>query len=188
MDLVSYDQSQRDEYFAEDALDRRLAAELAVELSDQLSGFTTRADEVYAWLRKRPSIVPAKIVVGDPVISEQDTPDVPLPLKRGAHMAVVLTDTQVATFPAPMAEDSKGFAVQDAITETEDSGGAVVALTVNPDGTSAVSAVAPGVAVVTWTDGNISFTEAINVNPGGVASIVVGAPVITEQTPPAVGP
>lgn len=178
-------QSPREEYFEQDAQDRRLAAQLAVALSDQLQGFTSRAGQVYAWLRERPSITPARIVVGDPVISEQASPATHLPLKRGAHMAVVMTDTQQAAFPAPQAEDSKGFVVTDAITETEDSNGAVVALTVNPDGTSTAVAVAPGVANVTWTDGNISFTEAVNVTPGGVATIVVGSPTITDQVGPA---
>jgi hypothetical protein len=176
-------QSPREEYFAEDALDRRAAAELAVELSDQLNGFETRADHVYAWLRRRPSIVPARIVVGDPIVSEQGSPAVPVPLKRGANMAVVMTDTQQAAWPAPQAEDSKGFAVQDAITQTEDGGGAVIALTVNPDGSSVGVAIAPGTCNVTWTDGTISFTDAVNVTPGGVATIVVGAATVTDQAP-----
>jgi hypothetical protein len=179
-------QSPREEYFAEDALDRREAASLAVELSDQLSGFEERADRVYAWLRARPSIAPARILVGDPVVSEQDSPAVPVPLKRGANMAIVMSDTQQVAWPAPQAEDSKGFTVTDAITETEDSGGAVIALTVNADGTSVGVAVAPGACNVTWTDGTISFTEAVNVTAGAVASIVVGEGVVSDA--PLAGP
>lgn len=178
-------QSPREEYFTEDALDRREAAQIAADAEDNFRGWEERADTVYGWLRRRPSIVPAKIVVGDPVISEQDTPGVPLQLKRGTNMAVVMSDTQQATWPAPQADDSKGFAVQDAITESEDSGGATIALTVNPDGSSVAVAVAPGACNVTWTDGTLSFTEAVNVTPGAAATIVVGEATVTDQAPPA---
>lgn len=98
-------------------------------------------------------------------------------------MAVTMADNQNANYPAAAATDSKGFAVpSDAISITESSGGAVVALTVNADGSSVFAGVAPGTATATWTDpeGN-TFSDSINVTPGGAVSIEVGAPTITTQ-------
>ena len=103
-------------------------------------------------------------------------------------MAVTLLDTQQATYPAPSEDDSKGFPVSgDTITITEDSAGAVVALTVNPDGSAVFAAVAPGSAQASWTDGTLSFVDTITVTTGAVASLVVGEPVIADE-PAAVPP
>jgi hypothetical protein len=133
------------------------------------------------WLESRP----ARIKVGNPVITEQGHPARRFPLNRtGADMAVTIKDSQIATYPAPEAEDSKGFPVSDTITVSEDSAGAVVALVSNPDGTAVCTAVAPGAAQVTWTDGTISFSDTINVTAGDAATIVVGEPTITDQAPP----
>lgn len=137
-----------------------------------------------AWLGARP----ARISVGDPVITDQGHPAQQVPLNRtGADMAVTIKDTQIATYPAPEGLDSKGFQVSDTITVSEDSAGAVVAMTANADGTTSFAAVAPGAAQVSWTDGTLSFSDTINVTAGDVASIVVGAPVVTDQ-PPATPP
>jgi hypothetical protein len=133
-----------------------------------------------AWLGARP----ARISVGDPVITDQGHPAQQVPLNRtGADMAVTIKDTQIATYPAPEALDSKGFEVSDTITVSEDSAGAVVAMTANADGTTSFAAVAPGAAQVSWTDGTLSFADTINVTAGDAASIVVGAPVVTDQAP-----
>ena len=146
------------------------------------------AGEFTGWLTARP----VTLTVGDPVIAEEANPPVHLPLKRGADMAVTLTDTQQAAYPAPSETDSKGFPVTgDTITITEDSAGAVVALTVNPDGSSVFAAVAPGSAQVSWTDGTLSFVDTITVTTGAAASLVVGEPVISDEppaTPPAPAP
>jgi hypothetical protein len=166
------------------------ALRLAVELysrrltDDCISGRVLQvAGEFTEWLTARP----VTLTVGDPVISEQANSAKHFPLVRtGENMAVTMTDTQKATYPAPNEADSKGFPITgDAVAIAESSGGAVVALTVNPDGTSVFSAVAPGAAQISWTDGTVSFADTINVTPGGVASIVVGPPVIEEQAPPA---
>jgi len=128
----------------------------------------------------------AVLAAGDPVIAEQGNPARHLPLTReGADMAVTMTDTQQATYPAPAEADSKGFPVTgDVITIAEDSGGAVVAKTENPDGSVTFTAVAPGSAQVSWTDGTLSFADTINVTAGAAASLVVGAPVIADQPAP----
>jgi hypothetical protein len=136
------------------------------------------AGEFTRWLTARA----VRIKVGKPVITEQGHPARHFPLHRtGAGMAVTIKDSQIATYPAPEADDSKGFAVSDTITVSEDSSGAVVSLVSNPDGTAAFTAVAPGAAQVTWTDGTISFSDTINVTPGDAATIVVGEPTITDQ-------
>jgi len=127
------------------------------------------------------------LTVGPPVIAEQADPARHLPLTRnGADMAVTMTDTQQAVYPAPSEADSKGFPVTgDVITIAESSGGSVVAMTQNPDGSVVFAAVAPGSAQVSWTDGTLSFADSINVTPGTAASLVVGAPVIEDQPPAA---
>ena len=103
-------------------------------------------------------------------------------------MAVSLLDTQQATYPPPSETDSKGIPVTgDTITITEDSAGAVVALTVNPDDSAVFAAVAPGSAQVSWTDGTLSFTDTITVTAGAAAELVVGEPVIADE-PAAVPP
>ena len=170
---------------------REEALHLAVELFsrrpqddyDEGRAVVRTAGEFTQWLTARA----VSMTVGDPVITEESNPAVHLPLNRtGADMAVTMTDTQKATYPAPSEADSKGFPITgDTITIAEDSGGAVVALTQNPDGSAVFAAVAPGSAKVSWTDGVVSFADAITVTTGDVASIVVGEPVIEEQAPPA---
>jgi anti-sigma factor RsiW len=98
-----------------------------------------------------------------------------------------MTDTDQAVYPAASETDSRGFPVTgDTITITESSAGAVVALTQNTDGSATFVAVAPGTSTVSWTDGTLSFTDTITVDPGAPASLVVGAPVIEPiPAPPA---
>jgi hypothetical protein len=189
--------TQSEFHAIEDAVDRRLALDWAGKLALAGHGrgqvtdvLISDGDKIYAWLRARKSLQVASLVVGDPVITSQADPDRIIPLHRtGPDMAVVMTDGDQATYPAPSEADSAGFPITgDNITITEDSDGAVVALTVNPDGSSVFAAVAPGAAQVTWTDGTVSFSDTINVTTGEVASMVVGAPVIAAKAaaaPPA---
>ena len=173
---------------------RHDALVLAVELfshrsqdayDDEGRAVVQAAGEFTRWLTA-PAVT---LAVGEPVVAEEASPAVYLPLNRnGATMAVTLLDTQQATYPAPSEDDSKGFPVSgDTITITEDSAGAVVALTVNPDGSATFAAVAPGSAQASWTDGTLSFVDTITVTTGAVASLVVGEPVITDE-PAAVPP
>lgn len=97
-------------------------------------------------------------------------------------MAVTIKDTQVATYPAPEALDSKGFEVADTITVTsDDPDGAVVTQVNNDDGSVTFSAVAPGAAQVTWSDGTLSKVDTLQVVAGDAAQIVVGEPVVSDQ-------
>jgi hypothetical protein len=168
--------------------DRRLQAlRLAVDLyagreHDELHAVLHAADEFLRYLTARAAV----LTVADPVIAEQATPSQHIPFTRGADMAITITDTQQATYPAPSEADSRGFPVTgDVITIAESSGGTVVALTKNPDGSATFAAVAPGSAQVSWTDNTLSFADTINVTAGAAATLVVGAPVIAEQPPAA---
>lgn len=159
----------------------RLAVELyAHRPQDDFTGDAVlhAAGEFAAWL----SVRAARLRVGDPVITEQGHPAGHLPLRRtGPDMAVIMTDTQQATYPAPSEADSRGFPVTgDTIVIAEDSNGSVVAKTENADGSVTFAAVAPGSAQVSWTDGVLSFADTINVTPGAAASLVVGAPVVAD--------
>lgn len=144
-------------------------ADPVIELAGRLSN----------WLLSRP----ASIRAGDPVISEQGNPATLGPATRtGADMAVTIKDSQIATYPAPEARDSKGFEVADTITvTTDDTAGAFVSQQDNEDGSVAFSAVAPGAVQITWSDGNLSFADTLNVVAGDAAQIVVGEPVVSDQ-------
>ena len=170
---------------------REEALHLAVELFsrrpqddyDEGRAVVRTAGEFTQWLTARA----VSMTVGDPVITEESNPAVHVPLNRtGADMAVTMTDTQQATYPAPSEVDSKGYPVTgDTIAIAESSGGAVVAMTEPGDGTVVFAAVAPGSVQVSWTDGTLSFADTINVTAGPAATLTVGEPVIEEQPAPA---
>lgn len=145
---------------------------------DELEPVLHAAGVFAAWLSERA----VRIRVGNPTITEQGHPARHLPLHRGADMAVTMTDGQIATYPAPEAVDSKGFPVADTITiTTDDSAGAIVTQVSNDDGSVAFTGVGPGAVQVTWSDGTLVFADSINVTTGAAASLVVGAPVVTDQ-------
>lgn len=80
--------------------------------------------------------------------------------------------------------DSKGVALQDTLTWSENSNGQVVTLQVAADTQSAVIvANLPGSAVVTVTDGTLSATEAVDVVPGTVAKINISEGAVSTQAP-----
>ncbi len=170
---------------------REEALRLAVDMyarrqqdsTDEGRAILRTAGEFTRWLTDRP----VTLTVGDPIIASQANPAQHLPLNRtGATMAVTMLDTDQATYPIPSETDSLGFPVTgDTIVIAESSGGAVVALTQNPDGSAVFAAVAPGTATVSWTDGTISFSDTIDVTPGLAANIVVGAPVVAPKPAPA---
>ena len=93
-------------------------------------------------------------------------------------MAVTITDTQVATYSVNET-DSKNFPVTDPIVWSEDSAGAVV----TSDGAGGFTAVAPGVANITATDGSLSASDAVTVDNSAPTSLVLGTPVVTQQAP-----
>ena len=137
---------------ADDA--RALGLRLAVDLyadrdSTELLGQVTDAAREFAFILLGR---PASLTLGDPVITEAATPGRPVPLHRGAtDMAVTITDSQVAQYSVSET-DSKGFPVSDAIEWSEDSAGAVVA----SDGNGGFTAVAPGNATITASDGSLT--------------------------------
>lgn len=144
-----------------------------------------RAGEFAEWLGARP----ARIRVGPARISDQSAPALTHPARREPGMPTVMTDGQQATYPAAEAEDSKGFQVADTVTLTtdDDTAQAVAARTDNADGSTKFVAVAPGVITLTWSDGNLTTVDTLQVTPGGAAQIVVGSPVVEDQPAPAGG-
>ena len=65
-------------------------------------------------------------------------------------MPVTITDVEIADYSSAVSEtDSKGFPVTDALSWSEDSNGAVV----TGDGAGRFTAVAPGTANITVSDG-----------------------------------
>jgi hypothetical protein len=167
-------------YRQADAADRRLAAQISARITDPLGdSFEARADRVYAWLRARATVQPARlIVVPGPV---QDQPP------GGQRMALELdmTDVQQDDFTVQPV-DSKGFATADGpLTWSEDSNGAVIAITPSADGMSVTAvAVAPGQATLSVTDGTLTGSELVVVTPGPVASLQITAGTPTDQAPP----
>jgi hypothetical protein len=130
---------------------------------------------------------PVSLTVGRPVTASQANPGIRWPAHQtGDDMAVTMTDTQQCTYPAPSETDSKGYPVTgDTITVAESSGGTVVQMTQNADGTTTFVAVAPGSSQVSWTDGTLSYADTINVTAGAAATLSVGQPVIENQPAPA---
>lgn len=91
------------------------------------------------------------------------------------------------------AVDDRGFPVDSTWTASATPDGVVTATIVEaPDTASGkdelvVAAVAPGSAVVTITntvDTSIFGSDAVDVIPGGVATVSLGAPTIEEQPAP----
>lgn len=108
-----------------------------------------------------------------------------LPMAESINLA---DDEQVAV--AIEADDSKGYAVTDALTWTSDTPN-VVGLQVAADSSSALFVAGqPGNATVTATDGNLSEIYAVTVSPGAAATFksTVGTPEKQPSSAPATPP
>lgn len=145
------------------------------------AGVLAIADELTAWLLRRPARLALSAA---PLTFQQGVPGPGTPTKHhhsGGSMSVSMTDAQQVTYTVE-AEDSKGFEVADSLTWSEDSAGAVVAMTVSEDGMSATfAAVAPGTATVSVTDGTLSASDSIDVTAGGAASLVLTPGTVTDE-------
>ena len=96
-------------------------------------------------------------------------------IMTGDAMAVQMLDTQSVTYTCEP-EDSQGFPVADTLTWSESSGGTAVIATPAADGLScAFTAVAPGTATITVTDGTLSGSDVITVTAGPAAQLVLTA-------------
>lgn len=132
------------------------------------------------------------VITAAPVTFDQhdpgkNNPTISVPAPGGAGtMAVTLTDTQQVSLSVKP-EDSKGAPTTgDTVTWTADDSGAVVTLQPSADGLSCVVvAVAPGTANVTATDGTLTGTDAITVDPGATSQLVLSEGPVTDQAPPA---
>ena len=164
-------------YLSEDAADRRLALRCATDLEAQTDvgirvGITVLSDELYAWLRARPSIRPARLIITHGPVTVQDG-------ENQMATQLNLQDNQNDTFSVG-AVDSKGFATADGPftwASPDDPTGQFISLVPSADTTScAVSAVAPGQGTVQVTDpSGITGSELVVVTAGPVASLVLTA-------------
>jgi len=134
------------------------------------------------------------VITAAPVTFDQhdpakNNPTISVPAPGGAGtMAVTMTDTQQVTLSVKP-EDSKGAPTTgDTVTWSEDSSGAVVTLQPSADGLSCVVvANAPGTANVTATDGTLTGTDTITVDPGATSQLALSEGPVTDQAPPTPG-
>lgn len=107
-------------------------------------------------------------------VLDQVTKDpVSKPLPAGGHSMVQLRDTEQVSFTIE-ALDAKGYQVAgETFSASIDNTAAATVAGPDDSGTFVVSAVAPGSAVGTVTDGTLSATFAVDVVTGDVATIDV---------------
>lgn len=123
---------------------------------------------------------PTTVRVSRGLIHKQDG-SAPPREQEGSSMTQLHDDEQT-TYTLD-ALDAKGYTVsgQDFEATVDDS--SVLAVTKQDDGSFLAVSGAPGSAVITFTDGDLTVTEAVDVVPGDVATIQVTAGDITKQTP-----
>lgn len=149
---------------------------------------TALADVFVAWLRR-----PVAIRFGPATVTEQDSGEIVS--TAGGSMATIDT-SQVVTWTVDT-EDDRGFDV-DAVLDVTNSDDSVATVVFTPRSgdelaTVSATAVAPGSTLITvsvpGSDRLISGSLAVDVVPGGVATISFGEPVVSEQaTEPAPEP
>lgn len=166
-----------------------LAVELhgAADHGDPFSGHSLdervieTAGRFAAWLLARPHrlrLIPALFTFQQPAYPG---PAVPTQTTGEHGMSVSMTDSQLVTY-ACEPEDSRGFAVADTLTWSADDAGAVVSLAPSEDTLSCVvTAVAPGSATITVSDGTLSGSDLVTVTAGAVASLVLTPGAVSDQ-------
>lgn len=145
---------------------------------------TLVADVFLRWLRR-----PVRIKFGPATVTEQGTGEIVS--TAGGSMATIDT-SQVVTWDVDP-EDDRGFDVDVVldVTNSDDSVATVVFIPKAGDELAKVqaTAVAPGSTLITvsvpGSDPLISGSLAVDVTPGGVATIEFGEPEVTEQETPA---
>ena len=155
---------------------------------------TAIADIYVAWLRKTKSV---KLTL---VALEEQSGEVVTNFPEEGVSAVSTLDTSQQLRYIIESADDRGFAV-DATLAVTVSDPAVVSATIleaaAPEGTASgkdellVVALAPGSALVTVADpanAEVFGSDSVDVVPGGVAAVVLGAPVVEEQPAPAPEP
>lgn len=146
------------------------------------------AEEIYAWVTKRTPATIRIVTIGD-VTTQQPQEDAPMQIHDNEQFSVTVE-----------ADDAKGYPVNDdQITVTvDDETVATVELdpasATTPGVTYVVKAGVPGSAVITFDAGQddqgnqITVTEAVDVVPGGVATITLTEGAVTPQAPAAPAP
>ena len=179
MSLNPYD------YFTEDANDRRAALEVAAagRESESATEITLRADSFYMWLRGRDTLRPTRLVVSFGTPTKQGAG------KKMADVNLNLVDNEDDNATVT-AVDAKGFATPDGQLTWNNSAPDVVEVTPDEDGSHlAISALAPGDAVLTVTDaGGLTGSVLVHVDAGPVDHLAIAldsAP--TPQAPAVTG-
>lgn len=144
---------------------------------------TAVADVFIAWLRR-----PVKIRFGPPVITEQGSSEW---VSTGEGNMATIDTSQVVTWDVDP-EDDRGFDV-DVVLDVANSDDSVATVEFIPKTDTELAkvratAVAPGATLITvsvpGTDPLVTGSLAVDVVPGGVATIEFGEPVVTEQPVP----
>ena len=165
--------------FKEDAADRRAALEAAIAHGDGLDPgqITERAGTFYSWLRGRDTLRPYRLVVSFGSPNTQGA-------RKMADVTLNLLDNQDDN-GSVKAVDAKGFATADSPFTWNNAGPDVVEITPSEDGTQiAVSALAPGDAVLTVTDaGGLTGSVLVHVDAGPVDHLEVAFDSATTQAP-----
>jgi hypothetical protein len=163
----------------EDAADRRAALEAAIAHGDGLDPeqITGRAGTFYSWLRGRDTLRPYRLVVSFGSPNTQGA-------RKMADVTLNLLDNQDDNGTVK-AVDAKGFATADSPFTWNNAGPDVVEITPSEDGTQiAVSALAPGDAVLTVTDaGGLTGSVLVHVDAGPVDHLEVAFDSATTQAP-----
>lgn len=134
------------------------------------------------WLDAKPARVSR-----DPIaikVSDQGTnPPNWAPISRRHPRMEVINDGQNILYPPRTATDAKGFTVEGGVAFTTDDDAAqqFTTRTDNPDGSTQLSAKAPGTVQVTWTAGTDSLADTLNITTGDAVSFSDIEPVITDQ-------
>lgn len=117
-------------------------------------------------------------------VSDQGTtPPNWAPISRRHPRMEVINDGQNILYPPRTATDAKGFTVEGGVAFTTDDDAAqqFTTRTDNPDGSTQLSAKAPGTVQVTWTAGTDSLADTLNITTGDAVSFSDIEPVITDQ-------
>jgi hypothetical protein len=148
--------------------------------ADPLPRILCAAERIEAWLDRTAPAASLHFTFG-PVLRQGTGQPTGTTIPEGAHLMQLHDDEQVTL--TVQAKDAKGFDVADTgLTWTVDND-TVASIEVSDDGESCtILAGVPGSTVVTVTDGAaITATKAVDVVPGGVATITIAEGEVTKQ-------
>jgi hypothetical protein len=138
------------------------------------------AERFEHWLDRPRPVASLHIRIGQ-VVNQATGQPTGTTIPEGAHTMQLHDDEQVTL--TIQAKDAKGYDVADSGLTWSVDDDTVASIEVSDDGESCtILAGAPGSTVVTVTDGAaITATKAVDVVPGGVATIVIAEGDVTKQ-------